>query len=535
MTQVSELLTLVVALLVAFFGLLLAGHGLASRHEPGMSTFAFGPLGVAGMTLAGLLHGFSPVPQGITTAVALLCAPLSFVGFGLDAWRDPRHHRRPQLVAATGSIVALTGAGLWLSGLVEELVSGPLLAARLVAFAPPCFVFLTHLTLRTRGTKAEQRFSTLMASVIAGSVALALLISLPAILRAPWNLTDPLLWVALMALASAWVQVFEGRVNVRLFASRALTWLVLFLGLVAVMAAAARQLDSGLDLPRILADVVATLLLGVAFLVVSEAASRRVDALLAPERSALEKEIEDARKAVRSMQDKWSHLERLALAGELSAMVAHEIKNPLAAVRGYAELLGELTSQVSSAERPRFEKALHVIREESDRINERVQSLLQLARPALSASEVSTSFSVRQVASEAVALVEGHARPVVISLHAAEAVQARGNPDGLRSAVVNLLRNAADAQREGTIKVELTSGPTGARLCVVDEGHGLTEEQRAAPVVAFRSTKPDGTGLGLVIARAGVTSCGGSLSFEPNSPRGTRAIIELPTVEGTHG
>lgn len=534
--SISELIPLVVALLVAFFGLLLAGHGFASRHEPGMSTFAFAPLGVAGMTFAGLLFGFSPVPQSITTGVALISAPLAFTGFALEAWRDPRHVARGRLLLATAGAIALTLGAVFLSGVISDLlVPRALVAARIFAFAPPCFVFLTHLTLRARGTEAERRFSTRMALAIAGSTAVAVLMSLPAILRSPWNLSDPLLWVALAALAAAWVQVSEGRVTVRLFASRALTWLVLFLGLVAVLAAAARQLDIGLDLPRILAGVVATLLLGVGFLVVSEAVSRRVDALFAPQRSQLERELEDARRTVQSMQSKWGHLERLALVGELAAMVAHEIKNPLAAVRGYAELLEDLGEHVPAAQRGRFDKGLQVIRDESDRINERVQSLLQLARPAMAASEVSTEFSVRQVASEAVALVEGHARPVTITLEADEAIQVRGNPDGLRSALVNLLRNAADAQGEGRIRVELTRRDGGARVCVSDEGHGLTEEQRATPVVAFRSTKPDGTGLGLVIAQAGVSSCGGALSFEPNTPRGTRAIIDLPRTEVPHG
>ena len=534
--SISELIPLVVALLVAFFGLLLAGHGFASRHEPGMSTFAFAPLGVAGMTFAGLLFGFSPVPQSITTGVALISAPLAFTGFALEAWRDPRHGARGRVVLATACAIALTLGVVFLSGVISDLlVPRALVAARIIAFAPPCFVFLTHVTLRARGTEAERRFSTRMALAIGGSTAVAVLMSLPAMLRSPWNLSDPLLWVALAALATAWVQVSEGRVTVRLFASRALTWLVLFLGLVAVLAAAARQLDIGLDLPRILAGVVATLLLGVGFLVVSEAVSRRVDALFAPQRSQLERELEDARRTVQSMQSKWGHLERLALVGELAAMVAHEIKNPLAAVRGYAELLEDLGEHVPAAQRVRFDKGLQVIRDESDRINERVQSLLQLARPAMAASEVSTEFSVRQVASEAVALVEGHARPVTITLEADEAIQVRGNPDGLRSALVNLLRNAADAQREGRIRVELTRRDGGARVCVSDEGHGLTEEQRATPVVAFRSTKPDGTGLGLVIAQAGVSSCGGALSFEPNTPRGTRAIIDLPRTEVPHG
>lgn len=536
MAALNDLVPLVVALLVAFFGVLLAGHGFASRHEPGMSTFAFAPLGVAGMTFAGLLHGFGHVPQSLTTGVALLAAPLSFSGFALEAWRDPRNTRRKWVLAATLVTVAIVELLALASGIISELLVSPMLIVlRVAAFGPPCFVFLTHFTLRKKGTEAEQKFSSLTALAVSLSTFVAVAMSVPTLLSSPWNVADPLLWVALAALGCAWVQVALGRVVVRLFASRAVTWLVLFLGLVAVAAAAARQLDTGLDLPRILAGVVATLLVGVGFVVISEAASRRVEALIAPQRTALERELEAARQTVLSMQNKWGHLERLALAGELSAMVAHEIKNPLAAVRGWAELLADLSPKMPQPERAKFDKALQVIRDESDRINERVSSLLQISRPALLASEISTRFSVRQVASEAVALVEGQDNPVKIALLADDSLDFDGNPDGLRSALVNLLRNALDAQSEGRIEVQLSRGPAGARVCVVDQGHGLSSEQLSAPVVAFRSTKSDGTGLGLVIAQAGVTSCGGSLSFEANTPRGTRAIIDLPIAGGTHG
>jgi len=210
-------------------------------------------------------------------------------------------------------------------------------------------------------------------------------------------------------------------------------------------------------------------------------------------------------------------------------MVAHEIKNPLQAVRGYAELLVDLAPKLPAADRARYEQSLQIIRDESDRINARVQSLLQLARPQVLANDVSTRFSLRTVASEAVALVEVQARPVQITLDAEPSLDARGNPDGLRSALVNLLRNAREAQSAGRIEVVVSRSEKGARLVVADEGVGLSEEHLASPIVAFRSTRPDGTGLGLVIAQAGVESCGGTLSFERNVPRGTRAIIELPT------
>ncbi|MFO0594387.1 MAG: HAMP domain-containing sensor histidine kinase [Myxococcaceae bacterium] len=527
MSDLNELIPLVIALLVAFFGLLLAGHGFASRHVPGMWTFTFAPLGVAGMTFAGVLFGFGMVPQTATSALALGSAGLSFLGFTVEAWRDGRNVRRPLWVAAAAGSVVVASLAVWGSGVADLVVGSPLiLYARVVAFGPPVFVALSHFAMRRRGTPAEQKTSSRLAVGISTALVLAVAISLPTMLRAIWNVSDPLLWVALAALVATWVQVFEGRVEVKLFPSRALTWLVLFLGLVAIAAAAARQFDVGVNLTTVLTGVVATLFVGVGFVILSEAASRRVDALLA---TRMERDLEAARKTVQSMQDKWGHLERLALAGELSAMVAHEIKNPLQAVRGYAELLVDLAPKLPAADRARYEQSLQIIRDESDRINARVQSLLQLARPQVLANDVSTRFSLRTVASEAVALVEVQARPVQITLDAEPSLDARGNPDGLRSALVNLLRNAREAQSAGRIEVVVSRSEKGARLVVADEGVGLSEEHLASPIVAFRSTRPDGTGLGLVIAQAGVESCGGTLSFERNVPRGTRAIIELPT------
>lgn len=533
----SELIPLVVALLVCFFGLLLAGHGFASRNEPGMSTFAFAPLGIAGMTLAGALHGFSPIPQLFTTALAMISAPLSFSGFAIEAWRDRRVRRRAPLVAVAALLILLACVMVWLGGVLEMYVIEPsLIFVRVLAFGPPAYVFLNHLRARAIGEPAERRYSTQMTLAIGGAIAVAILASMPVLLRTPWNVSDPLLWVALAALAATLVQVKNGRMTVRLFASRAVTWLLLFLGLVAVLATAARQLDVGLNLPQILAGVVTTLLIGVGFVVVGEAVSRQVDVIFSPRQSALEIELERARASVQSMQSKWSHLERLALTGELSAMVAHEIKNPLAAVRGWAEVISELTDSVAIEDRPRFAKAVAIIQEESDRIDARVQSLLQLARPSLPSDAPSTRFSVRQIASQAVALVELQALPVVLALQASDgAYDVEGNADGLRGALVNLLRNARDAQHEGTITIELARDDRRVLLTVIDTGTGLSAEHLAAPIVAFRSTKPQGTGLGLVIAQAGISACGGTLRFEPNSPRGTRAIIELPSSEARHG
>ncbi len=526
-SSLLEVLPLVVALLVSFFGLLLAGHAFASRAEPGMALFAWAPLGVATMTVAALLHDLGPLPRAVTGGLAGLGAMTSFMGFAVEAWRDPRHgHRRRSL--------ALVGLGLvGFAALAAVVLSRVGLAAwrlplRALVFAPALFVMVSHATMRRVGTEAEQRLSTRMAVAISAALVTGALASLPAFLMSPGAASDPMAWVALAALAASWVQVFERRVPVKLFASRALTWLLLFLGLVAIISATARQLDVGIDLTRVLTGVFVTLLVGIAFVVVSEAASRRVDALLAPERSVLEAELGRARETMRSMESKWSHLERLALAGQLAAMVAHEIKNPLAALRGWAQVLTELKVPADDAER--FQKAVGIIREEADRIDGRVQSLLNLAKPAEAAPQA-VPFRINQVTSEAVALVEGATRQVSLSLLDGDPV-VHGNPDGLRTALVNLLRNAAEAAPSGTVAVAVARGAAGFEISVVDDGPGLMPTQLEQPVVAFRSTKPGGTGLGLVIAQAGVQACRGTLAFFSVTPRGTRACIQLPGDTG---
>ena len=91
-----------------------------------------------------------------------------------------------------------------------------------------------------------------------------------------------------------------------------------------------------------------------------------------------------------------------------------------------------------------------------------------------------------------------------------------------------MARPNADHVRLLTADIQTQLHHQPERIAVVDEGPGLSPEQLAQPVVAFRSTKAGGTGLGLVIAQAGVHACRGTLSFSVATPRGTRACIALP-------
>ncbi len=215
--------------------------------------------------------------------------------------------------------------------------------------------------------------------------------------------------------------------------------------------------------------------------------------------------------------------------------MAHEIKNPLAAVRGYAELLTEGARKVDPSWRPTFEKAVRIIREESDRIDARVADLLQLSRQGRQSTRDST-VQLNRVVIEAVAVVEREPGVNAIHVHLDERVRHTvGSEDEIRGALSNLLKNAAEAQiASGGGAIDVTTRLTGDRVVVeiTDEGPGLGGRRSEELFQPFHTTKADGTGLGLPIARSAVEAAGGVLTLGNRSDRpGAQARMELPIAQ----
>jgi signal transduction histidine kinase len=227
--------------------------------------------------------------------------------------------------------------------------------------------------------------------------------------------------------------------------------------------------------------------------------------------------------------------ERLARAGELAAAVAHEVKNPLAAVRGYAELLSDLSQQGPPIDLDRLGKAARIIRESSDRIDERVASLLRLGQAAPLAPAL-TAVGIDGLVRDAVAVVEEEAREggIVLAL-GLPAVVVRAHPDALRGALVNLLRNAIEARIDASpIEVATQRSGTRARVEIADRGPGLDPSLVGRLFEPFQTTKPQGTGLGLSISRSAVEASGGTLALvnRADGP-GARAVLEIEIDGGS--
>ena len=227
--------------------------------------------------------------------------------------------------------------------------------------------------------------------------------------------------------------------------------------------------------------------------------------------------------------------ERLALVGELAAALAHEIKNPLAPIRGYAELLEARLSAIPEAERPAFAKGLRIIREESERIHRRVADLLELARGSAEDGPLGRT-SLPALLAEVAALSETTPGIRRLELDVEPGVaEVRGDPEALRSALVNLVDNAAEAMAPaGGGPVRITARRAGAEVLIeiVDEGPGLGSGDPEEAFRPFYTTKPRGTGLGLAIARTAVEAAGGRLALEDRSDRaGAVARLWVPIAQ----
>jgi two-component system sensor histidine kinase HydH len=219
-----------------------------------------------------------------------------------------------------------------------------------------------------------------------------------------------------------------------------------------------------------------------------------------------------ARRAARAEQ-RQAAIEHLAHIGKMAAALAHEIRNPLGTIKGYAQLLGESGADGAF---------VGPILSQTTRLESLVRDLLLYGRPP---SPHPRRVDWREIA----AVMRAHAgniRPDIRFHVEAQPVTFETDPHLLEQALLNLVRNAAEAAES---EVSLTVTHNGKLSIVVeDDGPGLSPEARKRLFEPFFSTQALGTGLGLAISRKLAASLGGRLSIEPGRDKGTAARLDLP-------
>jgi len=215
---------------------------------------------------------------------------------------------------------------------------------------------------------------------------------------------------------------------------------------------------------------------------------------------------------------------RLAAVGQLAAAVAHEINNPLYAVRNCLYLHEQdLPAELRDSE------FMTLARDELTRIAGIIVRMRDFYRP--DRSEL-TPCDLNQVLEETLALAHLNMRHTGIKLiftPAPDLLRVVGNSDQLRQVFLNLILNAIDAMPQaGTLTVRTLAGSTVALVEVQDSGVGIPEEIRARLFEPFFTSKPAGTGLGLAISAHIVTQHGGQIEVESTAGQGSTFRVVLP-------
>lgn len=242
--------------------------------------------------------------------------------------------------------------------------------------------------------------------------------------------------------------------------------------------------------------------------------------------------IENSRQ-YRRMQER----DKLAALGQMAAGLAHEVKNPLGAIKGAAQLLSE--PEDGQTLDPNASEFLGIILEEVDRLDRVVGSVLDYARPSQGNPGAVDVNAVVKRTLQVLSSEYAREQPVLAEL-ADEPPLVRADAEQLRQVLMNLVRNALQATDGGTVTVstKVGSGTTPVsgetvELSVRDEGPGISPQVLKSLFVPFFTTKDKGTGLGLAISQRLVEGWGGRIEVSTQTGRGSTFTVVLPTVDLT--
>jgi PAS domain S-box-containing protein len=229
---------------------------------------------------------------------------------------------------------------------------------------------------------------------------------------------------------------------------------------------------------------------------------------------------------VKRLEAEVQRVHTLAALGEMAATVAHEIRNPLGGIAGYA---GMLERDLDSGDPNR--RLVHKITEGVSRLNRIVSSLLTYTRPLrLNIHPVNLVDLVEEATAFFAIDVERTREDIAIERHYPNGdLICRIDPEQLQQVILNLLQNAMQAMPEGgTIEVGVSLEGNHGVFSVGDTGHGMDAEVREKLFTPFFTTKEDGTGLGLVTSKKIIDAHNGQIRVDSEPGRGTRFSISLP-------
>jgi PAS domain S-box-containing protein len=237
-----------------------------------------------------------------------------------------------------------------------------------------------------------------------------------------------------------------------------------------------------------------------------------------------------ARERQQEIEAALAHASRVRTVAALGASLAHEVNQPLAAIATNAEAAVRFLGAGNLGE---VRDALQAIAADAHRAGEIILRARRLVRNQPVKVE---SVDAMAVAAEVLAFARARLREAGVStaLEGKPAPRVVADPIHLHQALLNLVLNAAEAmeaeppQHRRVIAVRVAAAPGGVRIAVSDTGPGADDESLARMAQTFHTTKPRGTGLGLLVTRSLAEAHGGRLSVARNRGRGLTFTLHLP-------
>jgi PAS domain S-box-containing protein len=251
--------------------------------------------------------------------------------------------------------------------------------------------------------------------------------------------------------------------------------------------------------------------------------------------------LTDLRK-IKQLEEEVSRVRRLAAVGEVAAAVAHEVRNPLGGMKGFASLL-----ERDLAGNEECLALVGKIKEGIASLESIASDLLEAGKPiSLERRRIDLVPHIRRVIEIFRMASAGEGKKVIFRLEPPEGpFYCKAEPERIRQAVTNLVANAVEAVgNEGSVTIELYAAPCAGgkprehpgdspgreRACIAvsDSGPGMTEEVEEMMFAPFFTTRESGTGLGLHLARKIANLHGGEIRYSRDQGSGGKFIIEIP-------
>ncbi|WP_181348564.1 ATP-binding protein [Thalassobacillus sp. CUG 92003] len=228
-----------------------------------------------------------------------------------------------------------------------------------------------------------------------------------------------------------------------------------------------------------------------------------------------------------SDEDKLLKVEQMVNTGQLAAGIVHEIRNPLTSIKGFLQLL---QTNISSKE-----QYYRIMEEEIEKMENVTGELLSFSKPVSQQMNLET---LSDMIEEVVLLLqtESSRNDVQLHVHVEEMIEVHVNRSQFKQVLLNLIKNAIEVMPGGGhVNILAYYGRDKVHVDVMDEGPGIPPEIKDRVLEPFFTTKPNGTGLGLMISEQILQKQGGYLKISQNSQQGSTFSIQLPIMKNNQG